>query len=106
MRTQTLRIDVAVERTVARPADKQPVLHSETFDDARDGHAEAHAHRGDSITRVPALELVQQGRRHARPRGAERVAERDPAAVGVDVFEAVLEAGVPRELEDDRREGL
>src|SRR5215208_197844 len=63
---------------------------SETFDDACDGLAEADAHAGDAVARVPPLELVQQRRCHAGARRAERVTERDAAAVRIDVVPAVL----------------
>src|ERR671912_179126 len=53
-----------------------------------------------------ALQLAQQRRRHPRACRAERVAERDAAAIRVDVPSAILEAGVLQELEHDRGKGL
>src|SRR5919204_74040 len=79
---------------------------SEALDDARDRHPEADAHRCDAVPRPAALELVQQRRRDPCTGRAERVSERDPAAVRVDVVPTIFDSGVARELQDHRRECL
>src|SRR4051812_32188866 len=62
----------------------------------------AHRHEADRL--VGALELVQQRRDEARARGAERVPERDRAAVHVHAVHVRVELAAPGG--DDRREGL
>src|SRR5215211_8659264 len=79
---------------------------SKALDYRRDRLPEADAHRRDPEAGVPPLELADQRRGDPYARRAEGMAERDPAAVRVDVVEAVLEPGVARELEHDGREGL
>ena len=51
------------------------------LDDCGDRLAEADAHAGDPVARLAAFELVQQRRGDTGARRAERVAERDAAAV-------------------------
>ena len=50
----------------------------------RDAHAAADAERGEALLGVAALHFVQQRRQHARARSADRMADRDRAAVDVD----------------------
>src|SRR3712207_1985479 len=57
---------------------------SDALDAHRDGVAAAEAERGESRARVAVLHGVQQRREHARAARADRVAERDRAAVHVD----------------------
>src|SRR6266849_10406010 len=91
-----------MEWVAARPTYLEP------FDDAGDGLTEADAHRGDAVARVAALQLGEERRGDAGAGGAERMAERDAAAVRVDVARlvALAERRVLQELEDDRRERL
>src|SRR5205823_4365971 len=74
-------------------------VRSEPFDHAGDRHAEADAHRRDPVARAATLELVHERRGHPGSRRAERMSERDSAAVRIDVLPAILEAGVAGELE-------
>src|SRR5882672_7706658 len=50
-----------------------------------DAHAAADAQRGEALLGVALLHLVEQGRQHARARGADRMAERDRAAIDVEL---------------------
>ena len=75
----------------------------QALDHAGDRLAEADAHARDPVALAAPLELAQERRRHAGTGRAERMPERDPAAVRVDVVPAVLEPGVARELERRRR---
>ena len=61
-----------------------------------------------AVARVATLELVQQRRGDPRAGRSERMAERDPAAVRIDVarLPPLVQARVGEELEDDRRERL
>src|SRR6266480_1069863 len=78
------------------------------LDDAGDRLAEADAHRGDAVTRLASLELGDERRGDARTGRAERMPERDAAAVRVHVagLPALAELCVLQELEHDRRERL
>ena len=67
----------------------------DALDDGRDRLTEADAHRRDAVALVPPLELSQQRLGHARAGRSERMAERDPAAVRVDVPAAIAQPGVP-----------
>src|SRR5688572_9361439 len=58
-------------------------------------HAAADAHRDHAVAAAAPFQLAQDGRRQLRPRAAQRVAERDGAAVDVDAF------GVEPERLDD-----
>ena len=57
----------------------------------RDAHAAADAQRGETLLGVAALHLEQQRVQDARARRADRMADRDRAAVDVDL------AGIPAE---------
>src|SRR6266545_8012730 len=103
-RTIALTLPGAV--TGRSPPSSTHLKRSEALEHACDRLAEADAHRGHAVAGLSALELVDEGRRDARPGGAERVAERDPASAGVHVVHPLLEPGVADELEDDRRERL
>src|SRR5262245_4670963 len=61
-------------------------LSHQIFEDARRAHSAADAHRDHSVASLAALHLVNQRGRKLRPRAAERVAERDRAAVDVQPF--------------------
>src|ERR1700693_3721109 len=58
----------------------------------RDAHAAADAQRGEALLEVALLHLVQQRHQHAGARGADRVTDRDRAAVDVDL------RGIPAEV--------
>src|SRR5688572_19433935 len=53
------------------------------FEEGRGSHAAADAQRDEAIARAAPLHLVQQRRRQPRPAAAERMAERDRAAIHV-----------------------
>src|SRR5205814_2214246 len=55
----------------------------DALEDGRDALAAADAQRGEPVPAVPLSELRDEGEREPRARGAERVAERDGAAVHV-----------------------
>ena len=55
------------------------------FDGERDAVAAAEAERRDAALQVAPLQRVEQRRQHARAARADRVAERDGAAVDVDL---------------------
>src|SRR5208282_722499 len=65
---------------------------SAALDAHGDPHAAADAERGEAALRVALLHLVEKGGKHARARGADRMAERYGAAVHVDL------ARVPAEV--------
>src|SRR5687767_15184121 len=69
-------------------------LASDALDRERDALAHADAHRAQRIAPAGARELVGGGGDEARPGGAQRVAERDRAAVGIHVRRIVGEAEV------------
>src|SRR5213592_4568295 len=72
---------------------------SDPLDHGRDRLAEADAHRRDAEASLAPLELVQEGRSHPRPGCPERMAQRDAAAVRIDVRPALPEPRVPHELQ-------
>src|SRR2546430_1946221 len=74
------------------------------LDDGGDPLAEANAHGLEPIARAAPLELVEQRRHELRARAAERVAERDRAAV--DVHTAHVRVKLPLPREHDRSERL
>src|SRR4051794_20949513 len=57
------------------------ILHP--FERERDSLADADAHGGEAKPAAGSLKLLGRGQREPRPRHAERVAERDRAAIGV-----------------------
>src|SRR5580692_5767124 len=61
-----------------------------------DAHAAADAQRGEALLYIALLHLVQQRHQHAGARRADRMAERDRAAVDVDL------RGIPAEVLVDR----
>src|SRR5690606_10451260 len=58
---------------------------SDPLDDDRRGHAARGAHRHQPATQVAALELVEQRADQDGTRRPDRVAERDRAAIDVDL---------------------
>ena len=76
----------------------------EAFDDGRVGHAAALAHRLQTVAAAGALELVEQRGHQASAGAAERMAERDRAAVDVDLAHVGVQLLLPRE--HDRGERL
>src|SRR5262245_52298468 len=74
------------------------------LEDGRGTHAASDAHAHEAVPAAPALHLVEERRRQLRAGAAERVAERNRAAVHV---EAVGIDGQLAEARDHlRREGL
>ena len=70
----------------------------------RNTHAAADAERGEAFLGIALLHFVQQRHQHARARCTDRVADRDRAAIDVDL------GGIPAEVLVDRtglgREGF
>src|SRR5581483_6937891 len=75
------------------PAPVHPALHflrcvvrrpGSAFDAHGDAHAAPDAQRGETLVDIPALHLMEQGYEDARARGADRVPDRDGAAIDVD----------------------
>src|SRR5690606_38124530 len=64
-------------------------LRSEALDDGGVGEAAALAHRLEAVAAAGSLELVEQRRQQLGARAAERVAQRDGAAVDVRLAEVV-----------------
>src|SRR4051794_32750623 len=58
----------------------------------RDAHAAADAQRGEALLGIALLHLMQQCHQHARAGGADRMADRNRAAVDVDL------SGIPAEV--------
>src|SRR5881398_2988709 len=77
---------------------------SEELDQRARTEATAAAHRHEPDLLVRALELVEQGRDQPRAGRAERVPQRDRAAVDVDAVHVRIELAAPSG--DDRRERL
>src|ERR1700733_13547110 len=72
-----------------------------------DAHAAADAERGKALLGVALLHLVQQRHQHARPGGTDRMADRDRAAIDVDLGEIPAEVLVDRAgLRGERLVGL
>src|SRR3954447_19226876 len=67
----------------------------DALDDRAGAEAAAAAHRHEAYLLVRALELVQEGGDQPRAGGAERVPERDRAAVDVDAVHVRLELAAP-----------
>src|ERR1043165_855276 len=93
--------------TPATPPPSRPpagVSARSALDAHRDAHAAADAQARDALLRVALAHLVEQRDEDAAARGADRVADRDGAAVDVDL------ARVPAHLVVDgarlRREGF
>src|SRR5262249_62086254 len=74
------------------------------FDDRRDPLTEADAHRLQTKALVGPLEVVQQRGHELGAGAAERMTERDGAAVDVDAAHVWMQLALPRQ--DDRRERL
>src|SRR4051794_39609790 len=82
---------------VARSTPGQDVTVLQALDDRGVGHAAALAHRLQAVTAAGALELVEQRRHEAGAGAAERVAERDGAAVHVDLAHVGVVLLLPRQ---------
>ena len=78
--------------------------HADALHDRRHAHAAADAQRREAVAQVACLELVDQRAEDHRAGGAQRVAQRDRAAVHVDLL--VRDAQVLHELEHDGGERL
>src|SRR5690349_10823101 len=79
-------------------------IESNPFNDRRGRLPEADAHRDQAVPPLAPLELVHDRRDQARARSAERMPERDRAAVDVEL--ALIGAGFLEPCQRDRREGL
>src|SRR6185295_976899 len=85
------------EAAIAAPAARaRPLGERSAFDAHRDAHAAADAQARDALLRAALAHLVQQRHENAATRCADRVADRDRAAVDVDL------ARVPAHLVVDR----
>src|SRR5215472_9912286 len=97
---------ITEQTTKARLNSRRPmsILRPLSFHAHRDAHSAADAQRSQSFFRIALLHLMQQRDQHAGARRADRMAERDRAAVDVDLV------GVPAEILVDRarlgREGF
>src|SRR5690348_1869351 len=69
---------------------------SAALDAHRDAHAAADAERGEPLLHVPLLHLVEERHQDARSGGADRVPQRDRAAVDVDLRDVPAEVLVDR----------
>src|ERR1700761_1779687 len=69
-----------------------------------DAHAAADAQRGEALLRIALLHFVQQRHQYARTGGADRMADRDRAAIDVDLGRIPAEVLVDRA--GLRREGF
>src|SRR5205085_11983693 len=74
------------------------------FEESGGSHAAADAHRDDAVALLRAAKLLQDRSRAARAGGAVRVADRDRAAVRVELRR--IEAELVAAVDDLRREGL
>src|SRR5882672_1550776 len=81
-------------------------ISSNTLERQRHALADADAHGGERAPAAARLQPVQRGERDARPRHAERMAERDRAAMGIDVLGIVGDAELAQAREPLRGEGL
>src|SRR4051812_34054337 len=76
----------------------------DALEEAGGSHASADAHRDDAVFAAPAAELVEDLRRELRARAAERMAQRDRAAV--DVQTIFRDAQLARAVDGLARERL
>src|SRR3954471_15040360 len=73
----------------------------------RDAHAAADAQRGEALLGIALLHLMQQRHQHARAGSADRVADRDSAAIDIDLSRVPTEVLVDRAgLRRERLVGL
>jgi hypothetical protein len=63
---------------------------SNPFDRAGQAHADADAQGRKPVSAAAAFELMDERHREARARHAERMAERDGTAIGIDLRRIVL----------------
>ena len=70
----------------------QPLATLDALEHQRDALADADAHRAQRVAAAAAVQLVHRGRHQPRAARAERMAERDRAAVRVDARVVVGEA--------------
>src|SRR5436309_14317325 len=73
------------------------VLLNFAIDDRGRSQSPAAAHRLQAVAPVAPLQLVQQARHQARPRGAQRMAHRDRAAVDVGLLQVGARLLLPGE---------
>jgi hypothetical protein len=76
------------------------------LDDHRDALADADAHRAQRVARAAAAQFMGGGQHEAGAAHAERVAERDGAAIGVDVRRVVGKAELAQDRERLGGEGF
>src|SRR5947208_209972 len=103
MMSDSLRSSGRLERTPL-PAALDIVLLRHVLDDDGDALAAADAGRAEPEAAAAATQLVEEVRGDARARGAQRVAERDGAAV--DVGALAVEAQLTLDGDVLRGEGL
>src|SRR5437879_5988301 len=93
------RVPPVTAATRAMPSPRSSVFFvasASALDAHGDAHAAADAERGQALLRAALLHLVEQGHQHARTRRADRMAERDGAAIDVDL------GRIPAEILVDR----
>src|SRR5689334_20581082 len=100
--TATVILTASITRATGRR--RPPGGSPEPFDDRGVGHATALAHRLQTPPAAGALELVEQCGHELRAGAAERVADRDRAAVDVHLAHVRVVLLLPRE--HDRCERL
>src|ERR1700688_1869153 len=88
----------------ARSAPLPTLRPSNSLDDRRGAHAAADAQRHQGCGLVGALELVEHGAENHRARRAERMAERDGAAIDVDL--RIVDVEGLDVAQHDRRKGF
>src|SRR5262245_25142023 len=69
-----------------------------TFDGEGNPHAPADTKRREAAPRVALLHFVEQRDQHARARGADRMTERDRAAVHVHLVRVADHLAIDRDL--------
>src|SRR3954470_17871755 len=104
LRTITNGHSVGTDETKVCPRTDTTGRSAEALDDGGVGHAAALAHRLQAVTAAGALELVHQRGHELGAGAAERVTERDGAAVRVHLAHVGVVLLLPGE--HDRREGL
>ena len=97
--------DARAHQAAADHADFLDLSHrpSSSLDDHRDSLAAADARGGEAVARLAAPQLEHQGQQQPRAGGAQRMAERDGAAVDVGALAVEAELLLDREVLARRR---
>src|SRR6185503_13919119 len=95
----------------SRPAGPAPTMPtcvriSDTLDDHRDSLADADAHGAERVASFGALQLIDGRREQTCSTGAERMAERDGAALRIDARIIVCNVQLAKDRETLRGEGF